>query len=344
MSGHPLQRAARGLARGLDAALTREEDARALGLLRIAVASVLLVSLLAHVGSVGAYFSDESTIAGRFARLAFPDRASLFLPARRGQEDAWYAALYVADPTVVRAVFAVGVLAHIGWIVGAFTWVCGIACYVLWMSLVGRNPMLYAYPDQLGVMLCFLLAIVPCGRGLSVDAWRRRKRGLAPRTVPVWCRRLIALQLAIVYVSTGLAKSGKTWHEEGTALYYTLANPYNRHFAATGLWASLQPWVLKPATWITLWWEVSFGVFVVHNWVREVIGTRRWWPDLRWVFLGWGVVVHGGVQLFLYTVVFSPLILSAYLCFFTWDDIERLRAWWRRRRRGRRKEPRTDAG
>ncbi len=327
-----LEGGVRAFARGLDAALSREEDPRALGALRIAIVLVLLISLLAHLGAVGAYFSDESPIAGRFARLAFPERASLLLPPRKGHEQAWFAGLYIADPTWVRVFFGAAVLAHLGWLIGLLTPVMGLLSFAAWVSLMGRNPMLYAYPDQLALMLCFLLALVPCGRGLSVDAWLRRRRGLERRPVPVWCRRLFAFELAILYVSTGLAKHGKTWHGEGTALYYTLANPYNRHFAASELWASVQPWLLRPVTWITVYWEIGFGAFVLQNWIREVIGTRRWMSDLRWVFLGWGLVVHGGVALLLYTVLFSPLVLAAYLCFFTWPDLEGIYAWIRRRR------------
>lgn len=308
----------RGFARGIDAALTRREGPQALGLLRIALASVLLVSLLSHLGAVGEYFSDESLIGGRFARLAFPDRVSLFLPARKGHEEAWYAALYVADPTLVRAIFGLGVLAHLSWVLGLFTWISGLVCLGLWISLVGRNPMLYAYPDQLALMLTFLLAIVPSGRGLSLDAKWRKKGG----SVPVWCRRIFQLQLAIVYLSTGLAKHGPTWHADGTAIYYTLSNPYNRHFAWTGLWASLQPYLLRPATWAVLVWEISFALFVVQNWLREMFGRRRGIWELRYLWLGVGLTMHLGIALLLYTVLFSYTICAAYLCFLKPDEAQ----------------------
>ena len=41
-----------------------------------------------------------------------------------------------------------------------------------------------------------------------------------------------ALQLAVVYTGTGLYKTGDTWREHGSAIYYTVANPLNRHFDA----------------------------------------------------------------------------------------------------------------
>lgn len=316
------------LGAAVDAALSRQESATALGLMRIAIVSVLLVNLLAHVGAVGEYFSDESLLAGRFARLAFPDRASLFLPPRDGGEEAWHAWMYVADPTGVRVVFALGVASHVAWLLGWHTWIAGALSFGLWVSLVGRNPMLYAYPDQLLMMEAFLLALMPSGRGLSLDA---RRRG-GPGTVPVWCRRMIQFELAIIYVTTGLEKTGVTWHVDGTAIYYTLVNPYNRHFAWTGLWANLQPWVLAPATYLTLYWEIGFGAFVGLNWVREAIGARKFLPDLRPYFLGYGVAMHLGIWVLLYTVLFPPLILAAYFSFLTPDEADGLVGRIRRRR------------
>ena len=319
------------LANGVDAAFSRQEDAYALGLARAAFATILTILLLAHVGAVGAYFSDESVIGGRFARLAFSDRWSIFLPPQKGQEDAWHAFIYVADPTWVRLIFGAGVVAHLLWVVGLFTRTAGFVCLGLWVSLMGRNPMLYAYPDQFAMAMLVLFALTPAGRGFSLDARWRRRRGKELLTAPVWCRRLVQFQLAIVYLSTGLAKHGKTWHEDGTALYYTLVNPYNRHFDLGGAWASLQPWVLRPATWLTLYWELAFCIFVFANWIREARSPAKWPRDWRWLFLGLGVMVHGGVQLLLYTVAFSPMVLATYLVFLQPDEARRLVAWVRLR-------------
>src|SRR5690606_22575157 len=126
---------------------------------------------------------------------------------------------YVTDPTAVRLIFAVGVVAHLLWLVGLFTVPAAIVSWLCWVSMYGRNPLLYSLPDQLQMALCTLLMLMPSGRALSLDERWRGRGG----TVGVWCRRVIQLQMAVVYVGTGLLKSGKTWHEEGTALYYALS-------------------------------------------------------------------------------------------------------------------------
>ncbi|MBL9104283.1 MAG: HTTM domain-containing protein [Myxococcales bacterium] len=292
-------------ARLLDALWAGEEDATALGLCRVALVTVFTLSLLTHLGAVGEYFSDESMVAGEHARQAFKSRWSLFF--------------WLPDPTWVRALFGVGVVAHLMWLVGLYTRVAALVAAAIWISMVGRNPLLYSMPDQLHTCLLFLLALMPAGRGVSLDARWRGKGG----AVPIWCRRVLQLQMAVVYTTTGLLKSGVTWQREGTAIYYALANPYNRHFEAPQIMAALQPYVLRPMTWAVLIWEVAFGGFVLVLWLREMTG-RRMFPDLRRWFLGFGVLMHLGIQAMLYVAWFTPLALASYAAFLRPAEARRL--------------------
>jgi hypothetical protein len=291
------------LARLRDAWLTGAEDPTALGLLRIALVAVFTASLLTHVGAVAEYFSSAAPLAGKFARQAFPSRWSLFF---------WF-----DDPMAVRAIFAAGVVAHLLWLVGLYTRAAALVSAAVWVSMVGRNPLLYAMPDQLHTAMMVWLALMPSGRGLSLDARWRGKGG----PVPVWCRRIVQLQLAVMYVATGLAKHGTTWKAEGTAIYYSLVNPYNRHFDLAPTLAALQPYVLRPVTWAVLVWEVSFGGFLLLHWLRE-----RWRriPDLRWLFLGFGAAMHVGIQVMLYVEWFTPLTLASYAAFLRPDEAQKL--------------------
>lgn len=300
--------------------LAGDEDPLTLGVARAVIAGVLLVSALCHIGAVAEYFSDESMLYGRFAALAFPSRRSIFFD--------------IGDPWAVRAIFGVGVVALALWCVGLFTRVSGFVGMFVWISLYGRNPLLYAYPDQLAMVLGFLLLWMPAGRGFSLDA---RWRGLGG-PVPLWCRRVLQLQLAILYVATGYEKTGETWDPDGTAIYYTVVNPYNRHYDVGQFAAAVQPWLLRPLTLVVLCWERWFGYFVILHWVYEALGRRlpAWgeraregrpgWPlpDLRWVFLGFGAAMHLGIQLSVYVVLFSPLVVGTYVCFLTGDDLRGL--------------------
>ena len=298
------------LTRVLDALLAGDESPTALGLCRIALVSVFTLSLLSHLGAVGEYFSSEAALAGDFARQAFKSRLSLFF--------------HVEDPTAVRAIFGLGVVAHLLWLVGLYTRPAALVAFVVWASMVGRNPLLYAMPDQLQTCLMLWLALMPTGRGLSLDARWRGKGG----PVPIWCRRILQLQIAVMYTATGLLKSGVTWKGDGTAIYYSLVNPYNRHLDISHTLAQLQPFVLRPLTWLVLVWEVGFAGFVGVLWLREAT-ARRWFPDLRWPFLGFGVLMHLSIWAMMYVVWFTPLVLGAYLAFLRPAEVERLLARWR---------------
>ncbi len=283
------------------------EDPTALGLVRILLVTVLTASLLTHVGAVAEYFSTDSMLFGEWAREAFGDRLSVFF--------------WVEEPWAVRAIFGVGVLAHLLWLVGRFTRVAAVVAWAVWVSMFGRNPLLYSLADQLQMVLCTLLMVMPSGNGLSLDA---RARG--PKPVPVWCRRVLQLQMAVMYTATGLLKDGSTWHDDGTALYYSLSNPYNRHFDIAPTLAMLQPWVLKPMTWGVLLWEVGFAPFVGMHWLRGLLGRPRRFPDLRWVFLSLGLAMHVGIQSILYVAWVSPLCVAVYSAFFRPDEVKSIGA------------------
>ncbi|MEM9458604.1 MAG: HTTM domain-containing protein [Myxococcota bacterium] len=307
----------------LGRAMLDEEDPEALGLCRIALVAVMTASMLTHVGAVSDYFSSHAVLGGEVARQAFHSRWSLFFT--------------IDEPWAVRSIFALGVVAHLSWMVGLYTRAASVVAWLVWISMVGRHPLLYSLPDQMHTALATVLMLMPAGRGMSLDARYRGKR----RPVPIWCRRLIQLQVAVVYVSTGALKTGKTWREEGTALYYTLANPYNRHFIMDRFLALVQPWLLRPMTWAVLLWEVSFGGFVVLHWLREMLGRPRRFPDLRKLFLGFGVLMHVGIQLMLYVAWFTPLMIAAYTAWLTPGEVERARDWRQRRRQRRRRRSGT---
>ena len=94
-----------------------------------------------------------------------------------------------------------------------------------------------------------------------------------------------------------------------------------------------------PATWAVLVWEVGFGGFVLLHWLREMLGRPRRMPDLRKAFLGFGVAMHLGIQMLLYVAWFTPMMIASYTCFLTPDEVKRMGAWIRRRRRGGSAEP-----
>jgi hypothetical protein len=99
------------------------------------------------------------------------------------------------------------------------------------------------------------------------------------------------LQLALIYVSTGLSKSGETWRD-GTALYYALNLDHFYRVPAQGLVTWLQyANVLPILTWTTRWWEMLFPLALVgaalrgyeaDPTARQVGSVPRWRRRLSW--------------------------------------------------------------
>jgi hypothetical protein len=86
-------------------------------------------------------------------------------------------------------------------------------------------------------------------------------------------------------------------------------------------------------TFVVMWWERLFAGFLAYHWIRDMAGRRvsRWSiPDARWLFLGFGVAMHVGIQLAVYVVFFSPLMIGSYLSFFDSDELRRAGAKLRR--------------
>ena len=93
----------------------------------------------------------------------------------------------------------------------------GVVAYNLFLSTTHvHNNRAY-----LAVVLA-ALAVAPCGRELSVDAWRRRRRDLPPLalTAPAWPLLLLRFEASVVYGASGLSKlvdpdwfgGTVTWH------------------------------------------------------------------------------------------------------------------------------------
>ena len=58
------------------------------------------------------------------------------------------------------------------------------------------------------VIVLAVLAVAPCGRELSMDAWLRRRRGLPPldTRAPAWPLWLLRFECAVVYGASGMSK------------------------------------------------------------------------------------------------------------------------------------------
>ncbi|HEX6512829.1 MAG TPA: HTTM domain-containing protein, partial [Chloroflexota bacterium] len=102
------------------------------------------------------------------------------------------------------------------------------------------------------------LAFTAAGDRYSIDAWLRKGRGQEPRTAgPSFPIRLLELQLAWIYLATGLEKwAGSSWRD-GTANSYVfqLSHTFARPFVAP---LASYSGLVRGFTWETLAVELAF--------------------------------------------------------------------------------------
>jgi hypothetical protein len=134
--------------------------------------------------------------------------------ARHGfiYRDAFYHAYASWYPELPRDLYVTmlwtGAAAAIAMALGAWTRVTvavtfGIVAYNLFLSTTNvHNNRAYL------VVVLAILALAPCGREFSVDAWLRKRRGLPPldTAAPAWPLLLLRFEACAVYGASGLSK------------------------------------------------------------------------------------------------------------------------------------------
>jgi uncharacterized membrane protein YphA (DoxX/SURF4 family) len=169
----------------LDAALARRVSMRSLAVLRVAAGVVTLMHLRP--------FLDD-------ARHGFIYR------------DAFYHPYLSPYPELPRAAYIallwLGAAAALAMTIGLWTRVAttatfAVVAYNLFLSTTNvHNNRAYL------VIVLGLLAMAPCGREFSADAWLRTKRGLAPldTNAPAWPLLLLRFEACAVYGASGFSK------------------------------------------------------------------------------------------------------------------------------------------
>lgn len=158
--------------------------------------------------------------------------------------------------------------------------------------------------DKINCLLAMYVMLGPCGARYSVDSLLRRRRGdtdgVEPSVSANVALRLLQLHLCVVYLFSGLGKlQGIRWWD-GTATWFTVANPEYRSLDMT--WMAEYLWLGEILTHVTVFWELFYCVIV--------------WPRLSrpWVLLT-AVGVHGFIGLAMGMPEFALAMLVANMAF-----------------------------
>jgi uncharacterized membrane protein YphA (DoxX/SURF4 family) len=270
----------RGVAAGFDDLLGRTVSMRALALLRVLAGPAVLLHLQP-------FLSDAWD--GRIYRDAFYEPYAAWYPE---VPDAVYVGLlWLAAAGAVA--MSLGFLTRLA---TATTFV--IVAYNLFLSTTHfHNNRAY-----LAIVLG-LLAVAPCGRELSLDAWVRRRRGrpALDRSAPAWPLWLLRFECAAIYGASGLSKLVDPDWFGGTVTWQRVVRARDR----------LDEWPLPD--WATsLLTDRSFhtGAAKIIVLTELSIAVGLWWRGTRYAAVWVAVAFHVAIEVSASVQVFSYLAIA----------------------------------
>jgi hypothetical protein len=267
----------------VDELLGRAVSMRALALLRVLAGPVVLLHLRPFLADAW---------DGRIYRDAFYEPYA-----------AWY-------PELPRAVY-VGLLwlAAVAAVAMSLGFVCRLAtattfaivAYNLFLSTTHfHNNRAYL------VIVLGLLAVAPCGRELSLDAWLRRRRGrpaLDPRA-PAWPLWLLRFECAAIYGASGMSKLLDPDWFGGTVSWQRVVQARDQLDA----WP-LPGWAMSVLTDR----GVHTGAAKIIVLTELFIAVGLWWRGTRYAAVWVAVVFHVTIEASASVQVFSLLGIAVLL-------------------------------
>ena len=226
-------------------------------------------------------------------------------------------------------------------LIGFRTRLMGVLTWFLMNSILQRNHLVWEGTELVYRVFLAYLVFARSGQAYSVDNWLRCRRlrkkgrlseregpgggagavpcaehpeGLAAiyRRIPSWPRKLMMLQLATIYITTGTLKTGSVWLS-GDALYYALNLDHFYRVPPQFLSSVVGTTVFRGMTWAVKIGQTGFSLIlvgIVTRWmIREgfapLVGGRAWVSRLGFAAL---IVGTGGIAVVAWPVHFTPPI------------------------------------
>ena len=266
---------------------------------------VLLGMYLIRFSEIRLFFYESGLISSSKAKalhhMMHPDKLFNFmLPS-----DMWLYLCYLLF-IVVLLLMVLGVHSRI---------LAGVA-FVLHILFLQRNPTIIFGADMVATFWLFYLILAHTPKQLRwLYYFSHKRKGLisdSPRgggwlsTIAV---RFIQIQLAVIYMFSGLEKlKGSSWWE-GTAIWEALS--FYDFTLVDFSFLLAYPLLAGVLTAFTILFEIYFPVLV-------------WVPKLRKMLLLAGLLLHIGIALALNIYFFSLIMLSAYILFIPPEALRKL--------------------
>jgi hypothetical protein len=325
MNASPGVAARRSLWRLLYDFWARPIRAEPLALFRIFIGATILLSLLTSLGPrlpldfgpdglcPGRAMDAWQKRSGRFCLLRGPVNLPLleeFISTESAQE--WRT--WCGAPAHAAWLFGVLVAAVVCMTLGLGTRPATVIAWALFVSFNHRLTWVQNGGDSMMRCALFYLIFAPAGAVWSLDSvLRRRGSEGSGRAVliPPWSVRLMQIQLAVIYLFTGISKIdagliGNDW-VNGEAVYWVLNDlsltrwPY--------YWLPVPMIVCRFLSWGTLAFELGFAFVMAIPQRPGLLSQLRSFMLLAGVALHLGILVHTEVGWF------SPATLCWYVLF-----------------------------
>lgn len=186
-------------------------DLRSLALVRVLIASIVLVDLAIRASALTAHYGDLGVLPAAAAFSFWSERLGL-----------WSLHLWGGGPLpLLVGLFVLHAITAFALLVGYKTRFATIATWALLVSLHNANPIVIQGGDTLLRAVLFVGMLLPWGAVWSVDSLKRGPPERM-RIVSVWSAAYI-FQLAFLYFFAASHKSGPEWWHDGSAVYYALS-------------------------------------------------------------------------------------------------------------------------
>lgn len=232
-----------------------------LAVMRIALGATLVALWLRYLPHVDMYFSDRG--------LALPY---------------WQTPLLAHPPLPVASLlYGMLLLAGIGILLG---WQYRLAC-ALAIALLTYFAFLsfHNFFTSWGRLLFFVLVILSVSEADRTYSLRmRRDKGSwkAWEAVPAWPQRIIAIQIAALYLGVGLQKVFLPDWQGGEIFAYTFVNGWSTPLAHSVAQWNLPMWIYD---------AITFGVKILQGLLPIILWIPRW----QWWAFAAGAAFHIGV-------------------------------------------------
>lgn len=185
-------------------------DYRTLALFRVCIGSLIFVDLIFRTQHFSAFFTDQGILPRKLVLNSWGDNAiSLYLINGGG---------LVSSILVITSM-----LLALALIIGYKTRLVTILSWFFLFSLQQGSGILSQGGDSLLRLLIFWAIFLPIGAKFSFDSALCKNETELPKTMISLASIGLLMQAMYVYWIGALLKTGKTWNEEYTAVYYALS-------------------------------------------------------------------------------------------------------------------------